>query len=104
MTGTENEGKQMKVGNECHWCDEFTGRWQGQEIFYPLEDKRKWAEQKGSRYLTGITLANTFPSLCHFSGELKCILIKKVFYILFLGPDQSVGSLVNIFLKIPKCA
>lgn len=48
-TRTENGGKWMKVERECHWCDEFTDRREGQEIFYPLENTRKWASQKGNR-------------------------------------------------------
>lgn len=41
-------GKQMTVEHGCHWCDVHrqVGGWT--EIFYSLETKGKWADQKGT--------------------------------------------------------
>lgn len=101
----ENGGKQMTVEHGCHWCDEFTGGGGGgrQRFFTHWKPQENGQIKKvpaiADREMTPLSISPT----SHLTAELKLILIKTAFYMLFLAPDQSVASLVNIFLKVPKC-
>lgn len=82
----------------------FTGRWGGGQRFFthwkPKENGQiKKVPAIADREMTSLSISPT----SHLTAELKLILIKTAFYMLFLAPDQSVASLVNIFLKVPKC-
>lgn len=77
----------------------------GAEIFFTHWKTRENGQIKkvpaiSDREMTSLSISPT----SHLTAELKLILIKTAFYMLFLEPDQSVASLVNIFLKVPKCA
>lgn len=76
----------------------------GRDFFYSLKTTGKWADQKGT---SNIWQRNDFTKhFAHLSPycRTETHFNQNGFYMLFLEPDQSVASLVNIFLKVPKCA
>lgn len=114
MRNDEKQRRGKKKGRE-RWKTDDSWAWMslmwrsqaggggGQRFFTHWKPKENGQIKKvpaiADREMTSLSILPT----SHLTAEQKLILIKTAFYMLFLASDQSVASLVNIFLKVPKC-